>query len=327
MSTIEGVDYSYSHPTVDALVAAGKRFACRYLSTTPGKALTIGEARTLHDAGLSIVLNYEHNEQDALGGYAAGAGNASLAEGIRRAIQAPDDSVIYFSVDMLLTHEQWPALIEYFRGVADVIGPHRTGVYGGIDTCNVVYSTGYADWVWQTYAWSHGVWRSGNHIEQYRNGVPLGGGSVDLNRALTAHYGQWAPGGETDMDLADQFTIPNWDKDPRVPSPEEHTTVQTALAVAQQRSYLALRTAQEVEGKLDKLASTVDTALSAINGNLQELVNRGPVVVDATAIQQDLLKALREVAEDAVARTLRTAVNPADDDQADVSTSDTESRP
>jgi hypothetical protein len=43
---------------------------------------------------------------------------------------------------------------------------------------------------------------------------------------------------EDDMQLGDTFTIPNWDKDPRLPA-NESTSVQTALAVAQQRSYQA----------------------------------------------------------------------------------------
>jgi hypothetical protein len=48
-----------------------------------------------------------------------------------------------------------------------------------------------ARWFWQTLAWSGGRWAGHNHLEQYRTGVSLAGGTVDLCRSKTADYGQW----------------------------------------------------------------------------------------------------------------------------------------
>jgi hypothetical protein len=77
-----------------------------------------------------------------------------------------------------------------------------------------------AAWFWQTYAWSAGVWAPGNHIEQYQNGVALAGATLDLDRALTADYGQWMIGDDMSWDepLAGTADYPNrtareWAKD------------------------------------------------------------------------------------------------------------------
>jgi hypothetical protein len=48
-----------------------------------------------------------------------------------------------------------------------------------------------ARWFWQTLAWSGGRWAGHNHLEQYRTGVSLAGGTVDLCRSKTVDYGQW----------------------------------------------------------------------------------------------------------------------------------------
>jgi hypothetical protein len=62
----------------------------------------------------------------------------------------------------------------------------------------------HAKFLWQTYAWSHGLWWSGNNLEQYKNGVNMCGGAVDLCRSKTPDFGQWPrPNQEDDMPLTE----------------------------------------------------------------------------------------------------------------------------
>ena len=61
---------------------------------------------------------------------------------------------------------------------------------------------------------------------------------------------------EEDMQLSDTFTIPNWDKDPTLPE-FERTTVQTALSVAQQRSWQALEACRQIDAQLIRMQEAI----------------------------------------------------------------------
>ena len=188
---IEGCDY-VSGPTPAELKAAGKQFVCRYLST-PGnpKNLTKAEAARLRAADISIVLVFETTAKRALSGFAVGKDDARSARAQARAIGVPDSVPLYFAVDFDPVGAELARVAAYIQGTASILGIGGTGVYGGIDACKACHSS--CHWFWQTYAWSGGKWYEGNHIEQYANGVKIGGHSVDLDRAVKAEYGQWAP--------------------------------------------------------------------------------------------------------------------------------------
>lgn len=189
--TIEGVDYSFAPPSAAGLAAAGKRFAMRYVGPgSQAKRLSAAERDSLRNAGLSIVLLAEGGVVDALHGTSVGVSHARLAQ------QEADrlglgGLPIYFAVDFDATAAQWPAVAAYLRGAGSVIGAGRVGVYGGIRAIQWAQRDQLAAWFFQTYAWSGGVWANGVHVQQYRNGQPLGGGTVDLCRAMTTDYGQW----------------------------------------------------------------------------------------------------------------------------------------
>jgi hypothetical protein len=198
MAMAEGVDYSWSRPNLTDLTASGKVFVVRYGGPgSPGKLLSLDEARALGDAGLSIVANAEDQRVSSTlaGGLVIGMAWAASADLHFRKCGMPADRPIYLSVDFDVTAAQWPAVADALRGAASVIGAERVGVYGSYQAVTWARRDRVAAWFWQTYAWSGGQWARGNHIEQYRNGVPLGGGDVDLNRALTVDYGQWTTGG------------------------------------------------------------------------------------------------------------------------------------
>jgi len=193
--SIEGVDYAWARPTVAGLVTAGKKFTCRYGGPgSAGKQLDKAEARALIAAGIAICANAEGAADGMLGGFTTGASWARSADTHFRACGMPATRPIYLSADVDVTATQWPKVADALRGAASVLGGvGRVGVYGSYDVMLWARRDGVAAWFWQTYAWSEGRWAPGNHIEQYRNGVALAGGNVDLDRALTADYGQWGP--------------------------------------------------------------------------------------------------------------------------------------
>lgn len=193
---IEGVDYAFlpQHPSIPGLAEAGKQFACRYLGPgTSDKHLTPDEANELEANGIAIVANAEGSANGLLGGWKTGFAWAARAADQAHDCGMPDDRPIYLSIDFDVTSSQWEWYVrDALRGAADALGGvHRVGVYGSVRAVEWARRDGVAAWFWQTYAWSAGRWASGNHIEQYRNGVDLAGGKVDLDRALSIDYGQW----------------------------------------------------------------------------------------------------------------------------------------
>jgi hypothetical protein len=191
--TIQGVDYSFSHPNVAALKAAGIEFACRYLSNDPSKDITPAELAALHGAGISVVLNWETTADAALRGYQGGLADAKAARAKASALGASVLLPIYYSVDFPDTDTQIPVALDYLHGAADAEGHHSlVGVYGGLATIKAAGNAGFS-YLWQTYAWSGEptVWDPRALIRQVRNDQSIGGASVDLDEAMTGSYGQW----------------------------------------------------------------------------------------------------------------------------------------
>lgn len=192
---MEGVDYSYDHPDPRGLAMVGKSFACRYVGPGgAGKHLTPREAQALSDAGLSIVANAEGAGDGMLGGYGVGRDWARSAHEMAIQCGMPAHMPIYLSVDFDCTAGQWSRVRDALRGAASVIGEARVGVYGSYRVMQWAMRDRVASWYWQTFAWSNGQVQPGIHIFQYRNGVSLVGGTVDLNRSQRPDFGQWRVG-------------------------------------------------------------------------------------------------------------------------------------
>lgn len=197
--TTEGVDYSWGRPGAAALVAAGKRFACRYLPyqygtvTDNGKGLTAAEISDLRSHGLSIVLNFEWYKARMKEGYAAGVADAKQSAAAIARLGIPDTVAVYFSADWDTSLVDYPAIDAYLRGAASVLTLNRVGVYGEAALIAHCRKAGVARWFWQTYAWSGGVLSPYAHIYQYHNGQQINGEWVDLDRAYADLYGQWSP--------------------------------------------------------------------------------------------------------------------------------------
>lgn len=208
---VEGVDYAGTRPNPTQLYAAGKRFVVRYGG--PGgswKHLDATEARALTGAGLALVANAEGAADGLLLGWDAGVSWARSADAHFRALGMPAGRPIYLSVDFDCDGDkQWTAVANALRGAASVIGASRVGVYGSYDVMQWAKRDGVAKWYWQTLAWSGGRWAAHNHIEQYRNGVSLAGGTVDLNRSKISDFGQWGQGEADDMTPQERAMLHN----------------------------------------------------------------------------------------------------------------------
>jgi Domain of unknown function (DUF1906) len=192
----EGCDYAYGwQPGTGArLKAAGKAFACRYLSGGGSKDLKAAERDDLLQAGVAIALVWETDGRTGpLMGGKGGDLDAPAAIHQAQSLGAPAGTGLYFAVDFDPSASSLPVLAAY----ADACSRHchsagyRSGIYGGLAT--VKACSGHCDLLWQTYAWSGGQWFAGNALEQYRNGVALLGLTVDLDRAKLSDFGQWEP--------------------------------------------------------------------------------------------------------------------------------------
>jgi hypothetical protein len=186
-----GLDYVHG-PPIPALKAANVSFVCRYLSypnsLTQAKILTAQEAETLSSAGIEIVSNYEWYAARCLESAASGIQDAQIAASQHQAAGGPPDRPIYFSVDADVQGSQ---VVNYFNGIHQVLPLSRIGAYGSYHVMQYLLDHHLITWAWQTYAWSGGAWEPRRNIEQYQNGMVIGGASVDYDHALTADYGQW----------------------------------------------------------------------------------------------------------------------------------------
>ncbi len=136
---------------------------------------------------------------------AAGVSDARAAVLQAKAAGMPDTRPIYFAVD----YDAPPtAVAAYFQGVASVLTPARTGVYGGFRVVKAMLDNGSARWGWQTVAWSGGQWDSRAVIQQPGTTLTINGVSCDIDTAHTPDYGQWMPGKTPNPQEADMAISP-----------------------------------------------------------------------------------------------------------------------
>ena len=173
-------DYSFARPSLTGLKSSGIAVACRYLSWNSSKNLQVPERDAGFAAGLYWILNWEASATDALGGWAAGAKNAT--EALRQATNLGYDPTlpIIFSVDFDENTGQDVTVLAYLAGAASIVGKSRVGVYGEIHVVDLAVSNGYTALLWQTRAWSGGKLHPQAHLYQ----------QVQLPPGLTQFQGQ-----------------------------------------------------------------------------------------------------------------------------------------
>lgn len=201
--TIEGVDFSLARPGGGSLAAAGKNFVVRYLWDPSSGGLSNAEIADYQANGIAVAVVMEQNPGDATLGFAKGVAHAQLAVQRLATLTLDQGLPIFFAVDEQVP---WSSVSEYFRGVASVLTPARTGVYGSAEVVQGAQASGNVAFYWQTYAWSGSTIVPGIHMEQYRNSQTINGGSVDFCRAYQENYGQ-SPAGSTNSQGDDEEMI------------------------------------------------------------------------------------------------------------------------
>jgi hypothetical protein len=212
------IDFAMRQIPAQDIKAAGHAGVINYVSTSrPGssmgaKPITRPYAESLTAAGLVIVSNYQYGKpnstapSDFTRGYAGGVQDARTAWQLHTAAGGGQNAPIFFTVDDDINRETWNNLaLQWFRGINSVIGVQRTGVYGGINTCQWAAADGVIGnsttpgrkWAWQTRSWSRGQVDPAAVLYQrivstVSNPGPLVGGlEVDVSDALASDVGQW----------------------------------------------------------------------------------------------------------------------------------------
>lgn len=211
-----GVDYSQGC-NINDLVNAGVKFVVRYvgytaLSLPQTKILTLAEAQSLQKAGIALVSNWEWYVNRPAEGFDAGVWDAQQANARHIACGGPSDRPIYFSVDY---DTNGVDCVQYFKGVASVIGLSRTGVYGSYACVKYLLDSKLVTWAWQTYAWSGANIDPRCHIYQYKNAQTMGSMQVDFDTGQVADFGQWGANVPLkhwyDYPISVPFGNPNYD--------------------------------------------------------------------------------------------------------------------
>jgi hypothetical protein len=234
---VMGIDFAWTKPTAAEAKAAGAHWAAGYYSEDPSKNLTHALVAEYIAAGLAIVGVWETTTTRALAGYAAGQADARTASEQRAAVGLPATAVIHFAVD---TDTDWASVEQYFAGAANVLGQGHVGVYGGLHVIAGAAAAGYK-YLWQTVAWSGGVWDSHATIHQEAN--TLFGGNADVDYSETADFGQYPNSNSSGgTDLPTPLDV--WAYKGPGDSPDVHQTVQNIAndAKASAAALAALKT-------------------------------------------------------------------------------------
>lgn len=268
---VMGIDFAWSKPTAAEAKAAGAHWAAGYYSTDPTKNLTHAIVSEYLAAGLAIVGVWETTTGRALAGFTAGANDARAADEQRAAAGLPGTAVIHLAVDM---DTSWPLVEQYFAGASSVLGQHRVGVYGGVNVIAGAAAAGYI-YLWQTVAWSGGVWDSHATIHQ-ELGTLFGGGS-DIDYSEVADFGQYPNSNTTQgNDLPTPFDV--WAYKGPGDTPDVHQTVQNTAA--QSKSNGAQLTAIKTELDAVKTAVSAVTDVKLTDAQVAALVTQiVPVLV------------------------------------------------
>ena len=195
------IDEAWAKVDPGAAKLAGYVGIIGYISEdNTGKNLTRAQVDAIHTQGLDVGFADEYGATEALGGFAAGRTRALRTIGFAQALGVPAGVAFYAPADWDVTDAQKPAVLSYATAHDMYLksAGYRGGLYSGYYTCAYLMSHGYQGLLWQTYAWSGGLWLAGVAIRQTVNGIHIAGADVDRDTAEFIDWGQWPPGGRTD---------------------------------------------------------------------------------------------------------------------------------
>jgi len=213
------IDFAERQVPADQVAAAGYAGVIVYVSQLrPGatfdfKPVARSYTDALRAAGLHVVSVYQYGKpgwvnspSDFTRGFDGGVADAHTALGLHTAAGGPQSAPIFFSVDEDISADVWKSTaLQWFKGINSVLGPERTGIYGGArqvtwaaDDGVIGHSTSPGHrWAWQTRAWSGGqrapiaVLYQATVVTASDPGTMIGDIHVDEDDILAPDFGQW----------------------------------------------------------------------------------------------------------------------------------------
>ena len=171
---IEGLAGDLGDLPVERLPRLGYRFV---IAEDPTRA----RVEEIVGAGLQLgVLS----GQIATAGFEAGVKGAAAAAERMLAVGFPLTRPIFFDA-----YQTAPAVTEWFRGAALVLGPARIGVRGARRAVEAILGSGAARYAWQV---PSGLWDPRAGLQTYALQMPTQGVVVDLCRAVSDDWGGWS---------------------------------------------------------------------------------------------------------------------------------------
>lgn len=188
-----GIDIAWGNPDLTRLKSAGFSFIVRYYSYDPSKDINRVDAEDMSHHGFDCVTVWESTGMTPLRGYHQGVLDAKKANELANQVGQPHNSPIYFAADFDLNSYLGAQnnIVDYFRGCKDVLGSHRVGVYGGLDTVKLIHLRNEAAFLWQTLAWSKGVWYPHAQLRQTKVDEKIANVQADIDIAVASNFGQW----------------------------------------------------------------------------------------------------------------------------------------
>jgi hypothetical protein len=209
MSLATGLDYSAGTIPGHVIKAAGHSFVIRYCDDPhyglSRKHIRPAEYRDLTGAGVDVYLVFEIGTDDMLGGFKAGAMNASGARAGADWVGYPPSGLIFMACDRHLTDAQIPTALAYLDGAASVLGNDAVGCYGFWELTDAAAKAGKGVAFWQC-----GIAPNATdpiHIWQQPppgGSITVGGVPCDLNHLLRP-----LPQGASDLDATQAAQLTN----------------------------------------------------------------------------------------------------------------------
>lgn len=198
-----GWDQSWGFLNPQQAVQHGLGLVAGYLSHTPSKNLTVDDVHAYHRAGIGVLLLWEDQSGEALGGdvkgAAAGAEAKRQANALFAAVGYRPANVpsIVAAVDFDAQPNQYAQIDGYFRGFGRSLAPgFRCGCYGSAHLVQHLADAKLTSVEFQTIAWSYGVVAAATDMLQDVVNTTIAGVSVDHDRIIhPRQLGAWWPKG------------------------------------------------------------------------------------------------------------------------------------
>jgi hypothetical protein len=185
-------DFSFSHPSPQALKQAGYVGAISYCSWEPNpKNITAAQVAAYLAAGVQVGLVWETVNQEA--SYGAPAGTRDATEYLRQAKALGATGGVLSMVAEDPNREpvsDYSAIDAYLQAAGAVLHPagFQVRAYGSESYCEHAVSAGVADRAWIVGGWSQSI--MGDLVQQSdKPGLSTLGGQVDCNYAPSAAWG------------------------------------------------------------------------------------------------------------------------------------------